>query len=355
LAAAAGEDGDVAAICAELDGGRGPAPAGPPEPAGPVGVQAADRLRAREPKTAAGFSVGGGDSMEAREGMLMSWSPLVGLTCDAGFDLGAGTGVGLVAASPATVLTMEDKDVRRELGNLLMIETPTACLGVARTAGADVAAMLRARDLAVVALRLAGFGAFTDPELLGSYVYEGSIRTIDTTVFAAMILRGMGADPAESFGAGDAERLAPDWALVVDYETRARNGEVDHVLALYRRAQDSDFLPATARATLLVAIVEAMLGRFRPPGEQVQLEDLVRAVAGEDAATAAEWFAEHGRDFRNAVAHGHWDRGPEPLVRMQELLRPLIRSYLRTWLDVGDPARRPGRAFTKSVTAAAAP
>jgi hypothetical protein len=348
-------DGDIAAVCAGLDEGPGPEAARFPDPGDLAGLQATDRLRARTPKDASGFSLGGPtESMEAQEGTRLSWSPLVGLTCDGSLDFGGGSGVFLVSATPATVLTIEDKDVRRELGNLMLVETPVACLGVVRELTDDEPGqreeMLRTRDLAVVALRLSGFRAFADPELLGSYVYTGSMRTIDTTVFAQTVLRGMGWDHEESFGENDVEHFQPDWALVTEYDARTRNDEIDHVLTLYRRAHDSEYLPPDARASLLLGVMEAMLGRFRPRDDPVQLEDLVSVVAGDDAAAA--WFVEHGRTFRNAVAHGRWDHDPEPLATMETLLRPLVRAFLQAWLAEDDHERRPGRVLIERVAAA---
>jgi hypothetical protein len=92
-----------------------------------------------------------------------------------------------------------------------------------------------------------------------------------------------------------------------------------------------------------------MLGRFRQRDDPVQLEDLVSAVAGDDPAAA--WFAGHGRSFRNAVAHGRWDHDPEPLARLQTLLRPVVRAFLRAWLE-DDRERRPGRLLIDSIAAA---
>ena len=345
-AVAGGEE--VAAVCAGLDEAREPATGHAPHPQDLEGLEAADRLSARTPKEAAGFSLGGpGESMEAQEGTRLSWSPLVGLACEGSLDFGQESGVFLISATPASVLTLEDKDVRRELGNLLMTETSVACLGVVRELSDDaegqVEEMLRTRDLAVVALRLAGFRGFADPELLGSYVYDGGTRTIDTSVVAPMVLRAMGADPEESFGEGDVARLSPDWSLVSEYDATARHGEIDHVLTLFRRAHDDTFLPSDARAGLLLSALEAMLGRFRPRNDPVKLEKLVHASAAGDPAAA--WFEKHGREFRNAVAHGYWDRDPAPLMAMQTLLRPIVRAYLQAWLAADDHQRRPGRVF----------
>jgi hypothetical protein len=349
------ESDDVATVCARLDRGDGADVPRLPHPEEVAGLQAPDRLRGRMPKIAAGFSLGGDiGSMAAEEGTLLSWSPLVGLTGEGELGFGEDSGVLLTTASPRTVLTLEDKDVRRELGNLIMIDTPIACLGVGHPSSdddeQDLVPMLRERDLAVTALRLAGFGAFVDPELLGMYVYDGITRTIDSSVFSLMILRGMGTEPEESFGQDDIGRLYPCWRLLLDYDRRALHDEIDHVLTLYRRAHDRAFLPPDAHAGLLFATLESMLGRFRAPDDPVQLEDLVCRIVGDDDPAAA-WFAENGRALRNAIAHGHWDRDEEPLDRVQALVGSVLVAFLEAWVDGEDRDRRPAHVLIDSLAA----
>jgi hypothetical protein len=354
LARAVGEDGDVGAICSELDA-RAPAGAVAASVADDVGARATDRLSARPPTFAVGYSLG--PTMEARDGTVLSWSPLVGLACDQSVDVSREEGVFLTARNPQAILSMEDKDVRRELGDVALAETTVACLGVARPgelgdATAMLGNLLRVRDRATAALRLSGFAAFTDPELLGSYVFEGRTRTIATSILGPTILRGMAKEPMESFAEADRERLAANWQLLTTYEDGRRHPDIDHVLTLLRRTHDDTFLPAAARAGLLLATVEAMLGRFRPHEDPMQLEDLVRQVAGAQDPHA-EWFAEHARALRNAVAHGYWDGDREPLASLQALLAPLVSGFVRTWvLDAGGDDRRPGRVFIDAASAA---
>jgi hypothetical protein len=109
----------------------------------------------------------------------------------------------------------------------------------------------------------------------------------------------------QRFEKDDTERVASLLASLYDYESVARHHQIDHVLTLFRRGFDRRFLPPVARAGLLIAALEGMLGRFRPRKDRVQLEDLVVALVGEDVLPA-KWFAEHGRRFRKSVAHGHW-------------------------------------------------
>jgi hypothetical protein len=349
------ESDDVATICARLDQGDGADVPSLLDVEEAAGLQAPDRLQGRMPKIAAALSLGGDiESMAAEEGTLLSWSPLVGLTSETELGFGEDSGVVLTKASPRTVLTLEDKDVRRELGNLLMSDTPIACLGVSHTTstddGLDRSAMLRKRDLAVTALRLAGFAGFVDPELLGTYIYAGITRTINSSVFSLMILRGMGSEPEESFVENDIGALYPSWRLLLAYDQCARHDEIDHVVALYRRAHDCKFLPSDARAGLLLATLEAILGRFRAPDDPVQLEDLVHRIAGDDDP-AAVWFADNGRALRNAIVHGYWDRDEEPLDRLQALLGPLLVAFLEAWLDRDAQDRRPAQVLLDTLAA----
>ncbi len=213
-----------------------------------------------------------------------------------------------------------------------------------------VAQLLRVRDLGVTALRLAGLTAFVDPELLGSYIFNGPHRAVEPTALRQTVLAGMARDPEESAGAEECARAAEQWELLAAYETQARTADVDQVLALYRRAHDGDFLPGPTRAGSMIGALEAMLGRFRPRDSAVQLEQLVAAAAGDSTVTA--WFGAEGRGFRNAVAHGYWDGAPEPLQQWQEVLRALVPAYVRSWIDCEErDKRRPMRVFVERATA----
>ena len=349
---------DVDLICVALDDGAA---------IGKGGVVDADaawcpsnRLSTREPYRAAGWSSAG--SLEAPEGTILSWSPLVGLRAGDPFRLGEHSSEGGVALSSLQVdqvLSMEDKDVRREMSSLALVEEPVGCLlvgapteAVPSTSEEDVAVaqLLRVRDLGVTALRLAGLTAFVDPELLGSYIFNGPHRAVEPTALRQTVLAGMGRDPEESAGAEECASAAEQWELLAAYETQARTADVDQVLALYRRAHDGDFLPGPTRAGLMIGALEAMLGRFRPCDSAVQLEQLVAAAAGDSTATA--WFRAEGRGFRNAVAHGYWDGAPEPLQQLQEVLRALVPPYVRSWIDCEErDKRRPMRVFVERATA----
>ena len=117
--------------------------------------------------------------------------------------------------------------------------------------------------MAVAALRLAEYSEFVDPELLGWFVYDRSIRHRLPTIFRQTVLQEMSKEPSQTIRKEDVKRIVKSWRLLAKYETVARNAEVDIVLTMLRRAHDKRFLAPEARAGLLINILEATLGRFR--------------------------------------------------------------------------------------------
>jgi len=124
------------------------------------------------------------------------------------------------------------------------------------------------------------------------------------------------------------------------YESGARAQSIEHVLGLFRRSFDRDFLDFEQRAVILVSLFEALLGRFRPRDERVQLEDLAEALLGpgEDVA----WFRAEGRKFRNRVAHGEVNsKDPiDPLERMSRLASRIVLWFITTWNQAVEEERR---------------
>lgn len=351
LAEAAGEDGDVAAICEGLDEGSR---AGASAAANGWRSPYADPL-ARGPSPLVSGS--GSHTMPTPEGKFLSWSPLVGLGSEKDW-LEFGSGVFLISAAPARILSLEDKDIRRELASLAMSTAPAACLGFAAVAEDMVnlrrsslrRQALRARDLTVVALRLAGLAAFVDPELLGAYFSHDALRLSQSTVFRQTILLGLGADPDEVIHEPEKKQALADWRLLYDYNSRAVHRDIERVLSLFRRAHDRLLLPPPAHEALLIAVLEATLGRFRKPDDPVQLEDLVLAITGM-TDPYAHWFAENGRSFRNSVAHGTRHGDAEAAPALLNLLRLLTRALVTTWLEEGGGERRPRDVLVEHASA----
>jgi hypothetical protein len=321
------------------------------------GLRRGERLSRPSPSVVAGVHVGSGLSMDAPAGTMLSWAPLVALGTADTFMLGETTPPVLMPLTGRELLSMEDKDVRRDFAQRIGFEgkniavlmttlpkTPTLELDAA------IATLLRSRDLGVVALRLAGFSAFHDPEPLGYFVYDEVVRLRKPTVLRQTLLQMVLNEPDETIAASDAVRIAPQWELLAEYDNGdERHEEIDQVLTIFRRSFYARFIPFDARAALAFGALESMLGRFRPKREPVQLEDLVIAVAGHDTS-AATWFTANGRRFRNGLAHGHSrPERADDLTHVLAILRATIPVYIRTWLDAGRPVRSPGAILVASL------
>jgi hypothetical protein len=306
-----------------------------------------------------------GADMTSGEGHLMSWAPLVGLGINTGkiAALGQPARVVVDTLSADELISMEDRDIVRDFaGEVRMVEHKHAVIGVlvARDGDAytmrdgEIYPLLRARDLAVTALRLAGFKRFIDPEMLGWYLYQAKDRLRRPTVYRQSVLIDFRNQPEEILTAVGLPRVSALLDLLSSYETQALDRSVEHVLRLYRRGFDRRFLPLAGRAGLLLSCLEAMLGRFRKREDPVQLETLVGLYAQEQAQAAADWFRVEGRKFRNAVAHGYWEPAPgaeqEPLEHLLDLLTALVPPFVRAWMEQPDHGRRtPESVFTAAA------
>lgn len=305
-------------------------------------LRAPQRLQCERPSIVSEFS----GPMTAPAGLAVSWSPLVGLGVEgelAALTADGSAGFALLPLTGTELLSMEDRDIRGDFAIQLHLEDEVgSCLYVREPVQDAVDAMgddllrarlMRRRDLACLSLRVAGFARFVDPELLGSYIYYGSLRARRPTVLRQTVLLMMRTGPKEVVRPGDFDRVREAWDRLVAYDAVARHPEVDHVLTLVRRGHDVRFVSPQTRAGLLLSALEAMLGRFRRSDDPIQLEDLVAEVAGPDSP-AATWFRADGRAFRNAVAHGRWRREEEPLEReMDQVLQALDPTFVDPWLQ----------------------
>ena len=332
--------------------------------ANPPGLRRYERLLRSTTEVTGGMRFGPGiSSLRAPEGTLLSWSPLVGLGIEQQFRLGEAGSPGIIPVTSQEILSLEDKDISRDFIAQLNGENhEVAALAIAKDTGQPFSYepigaddLMRQRDLAVVALRLAGFLQFHDPELLGAYVYDGGMRHRRATILRQTVLLELRHEPGQRIGPADSARTGPFWQLLSEYDKVARHPDIDAVLVMFRRACDSRFLPATARAGLMFSALESMLGRFRPFKEKIQLETLVTRLVG-GASPAAVWFAEDGRKFRNSVAHGHWESGDQrPFEYMPPIVQAVVPEFVRCWLEQEDRTLdRPGRAFIHQVTQQAA-
>lgn len=322
--------------------------------AGPPGLRKPERMvRLRSPIVTTRSS---DVDMGYKDGTV-SWSPLIGLEATVeGILLGGEDGVAIMFLSGAEMVSLEERDTRRDFIAPLRVEAKPAAVLMTVARGqkpepTSFAPFLRRRDLATVALRLAGFSEFYDPELLGVFVYQDSLRTRFPSVVRQTIEQNMRRPAKEKFTESDLEIVGRLLQLLTVYDKEARHPQVDQVLRLFRHGFDQEFLPEIARASLLLSALEGMLGRFRKPQE---LEHLVSAVVREQFPEAAKWFKERGRKFRNSIAHGLWptaEQEPRPLEQLIAVLRGLIPEFVRVWLKQTDCASySPLRAFLESIS-----
>lgn len=301
----------------------------------------------------------GGVPMDAPENTILSWAPLIGL---GGAETFAFDGKNAPIVMPLTgpeLLSMEDKDIRRDFAAQLLGEShPIAVLTttVVKSEQSDLTQaidqVLRARDLGVLSLRLAGFGGFHDPELIGQYIYDERIRLRHPTILRQTLLQQMRTEPDEQILPQDISRIIPFWRLLSNYDATCRDADIDCVLLMFRRAFSARFMSGAGRSILLFSALEAMLGRFRRKRDPVQLEDLVLKLTGPNSPEG-RWFAKSGRRFRNTVLHEGFSAGPATERAMNHVcnvLRAVIPAYLRTWMDLSDrTGKNPGYELVRSL------
>ena len=323
----------------------------------PPGLRPAYRLGHTTP-TSAPYVISSNANMEAEEGGVVSWSPLLGLGCPDSVPVAPGEFI-VVPLNGVELVDLEERDIARDFVNEVRVQEsldmlemhPIGCIALFGDGEHSLPDLERRRELAVLVLRLAGFAHFVDPTLLGWFIYEGRMRIRIPTVFRQTIIRTMVHPPEETLTAGDESRLDEVSMLVASYDASRRNAEIDRLLRQFLRGHGSRFLSKQTCASLMFGVLEGILGRFRPKQEQIQLEDLV--AAGGVASPEATWFADQGRDFRNAVAHGRWD--PEThdpqLETLTSICAMLFESLLEFTVESDDDQPRPTEAFLRSVEA----
>ncbi|MGH8701775.1 MAG: hypothetical protein ACREVR_11460, partial [Burkholderiales bacterium] len=153
-------------------------------------------------------------------------------------------------------------------------------------------------------------------------------------------------------GPADAARIGPMWELLKTCERAGGHVEITRALHLLRRVHDRDFLSNTTRASLLFALVESLVGRFRAPDDPVPLHLLVARALGDPGHPAARWFEAEARDLRNAMAHGRVDAldDPAPLEHLLAIARAALTLAIRTWIENGQPQARPAKLLIRKLS-----
>jgi TPR repeat protein len=300
----------------------------------------------RAAPSSGGFTLAGGLVLRGPaidEGDLVLFAPLFGLELDDLPDLLLEAGFPLSWLWPWQVGDFEDPDIRRDwMARQTSSARVIGCLALRAPAerfdvDAALAPLRRRVDLAVMALRLAGLAIVQDPDLLGVYARDGTGgRHRRPSVYRQTIFR-LRFDPTDALepAAGD---IAALWSLLLTYEAGARAPEIDHALALFRRAHLGLTLSTRTRLQLLFASFEAALGRIRRDED----DPLARLADGRRRAAFA-WHAAHGRRVRNALVHGSRDGDEAASIgHMRALLCELLPALLLAW-------RRRGKARPANV------
>ncbi len=329
------------ALREQLDAGNAPEhpiPASPLDLDSPPGLRTSNRL-SHANYASITYSYVSGGVMHAEEGVVASWSPLLGLACNETLAVREGS-FAIVPLNAVELVELEERDIKRDfIGELRVkgaLETqlvqPVGCIGLFDQGRHDLADLKRRRRQAIAVLRLAGFTKFIDPELLGWYIYEGMVRYRIPTIFRQSILKTMVHEPDERISQNDLERIEALAALLAQCAADHSDGQLDELIGEFLRAHPSRFFPGKASAGMLFAVLEEILGRFRPLRAAVQLEDLVAQVT---EAAESGWFRERGRAFRNTVAHGRWngkdnDSDLESLLAtVRQVMEALIRYCIQ--------------------------
>jgi len=301
--------------------------------------------------------------LQGVDGAYACYSPLTGLGCTAMQPLSDPPCPGIIPLTGSEVVSLEDKDIARDyLGELHQIPERIAGLTMFMPdAGVDeqqaLRSLRRSRELAVASLRLAGFDQFIDPDLAGLHVMHERRPLREPSVLRQTVLTRLRKDPDAVIEAADRDRTSPMWELVFRYSQSPGHPDIERWLSAFRRVHDSDFLPPLARANLAMALVEGLLGRFRPPDDPMPLEALVAKVTtlatDSSAASAAAWFSTQARGWRNALAHGRLQEIDDAAMdNLLAIARAALPRAIALWLDGGDPKRRPAKLLMRELSGA---
>jgi hypothetical protein len=284
-------------------------------------------------------------AIAAPDGHVCSWSPLLGLASETlersqGMALGEPAVCQIFPFTPDELLELEDRDIRQDFLGSFVAQGHPMCVLLTLSPHDEASiseaapALDRMRHFGVLTLRLAGYDQFHDPDLFGSTVFEGSQRFRRPTIVRQTVMEEMRHEATQRLGPADQPRLAAIWAQLWRYDQNGRILSIEHVLSLFRRTFDRDFLEPEHRALFLVSLLDAMLGPFRDEGDPVQLGALVQALIGRNSDVT--WFIENGRQYRNRVAHGEFtsDDAGEPIEHMSRIISRLVLELIKTWNGV---------------------
>jgi hypothetical protein len=342
---------DAAPAVAERQPGDGPLST-------PPGGEERNRLRVKERTTVVIMSQG---SLAAKEGDAAFWSPLARLEARQWVPFGRTVHPIFIAPLNGNeILSLEEKETRADYAaQLRMIDDRVAGFfmpisgSIPDSIDIDLAdsqqmesvmnLAARVRDFGTIALRLAQFDDFWDPEWHGLALFAGSTRIRRPTIFRQSVLTEIHrsivlADhdnvAMPTVGPAHEETLSPIWLTLSEFLDECPP-LIERSLVLFRRASDPAFLSDTLRVRLAYAALESMLGRFSDPTRTHSLEELVTRLMRDREPEATRWFNKAGRRKRNAAAHtpNLDSKAVHELAWLLAILRPAILAYLTAWSD----------------------
>jgi hypothetical protein len=194
--------------------------------------------------------------MHVDEGQVVSWSPLIGLECQDTFNVREHE-FSLVPVGPAQLNAIEEKDIARDFISSFHFDPDlqkknTACIALPDTGDHDLPKLLKRRTTATIILRLAGFNAFLDPELLGWYIYEGSRRFRMPTVFRQSVLKQF-ANPATEHITQESKSALSESSTLFGRYLKRESPDVNRLLGEFLRAHPRPFILPNGSALLLLA------------------------------------------------------------------------------------------------------
>ena len=282
-----------------------------------------------------GFSATSHVDMSAPSGQVFSWSPILGLGCDESLPIKNGKFM-IYPLSNVELVALEEKDISRDFINKLrvneLIEHPeqsqSCCIALIDFGKHDLAKFEKQRELAVATLRLCGFHKFIDPEYAGWFIYEERIRFRIPTIVRQSFYMEAAKSKVQTITAKDLDKLEQTASLIGSCKSSDQGELVDEILGEYLRAHPNRFFKDVTSASLLLALLERILGRFGHQHDKPSLENRIVFVLNENLAA---WFTEHGRAFRNDVAHGRFDKQmhASALDTLIEITSQVILSWLR--------------------------
>jgi hypothetical protein len=313
---------------------------------------AANRLFLRERIS---VILAGQDSLATKDGEAACWSPLAGLEAREWVPFGrSGHPILLAPLNGNEILSLEEKETRADYAaQLRLIDDRVAGFFVPISLNMDRldpqqidAAMQlasRVRDFGTIALRMAGFNEFWDPEWHGVALFVGSTRIRRPTVFRqsvlfsihrSIVLADHDGTSLPAITPADEPVLRPIWEMLSPHLEECP-APIERSLSLFRRSCDPAFLSPALRLRLAFAALESMLGRLAGTTGGASTEDIVVRLMDGREPEAAEWFLRNGRQHRNAVAHNsHLDSDiGNHLPWLLAILRAVLPAYLTAWAD----------------------